>query len=89
MPRGHRHPTLVKYATPATRCSPVVAQLYVALREQRMTYTELARRSGVSKYAIESWRYVRRPSVDNLEACLNVLGYTLAISPLEKKQSVS
>lgn len=45
---------------------------------------EVSRKAGFHSSAIYAWRRRASPSVDNLEATLNVLGYGIIALPLEE-----
>lgn len=53
------------------------------MNDQRTTVQEVAVRSGVCRQSIAMWRTETMPRVDMLDACLNVLGYRLAVVPIE------
>lgn len=59
------------------RAHPAVQKLFANMRAQQTTYEQLAQRSGVSAWTIRRWRRGQLPELGNLEACLNVYGYTI------------
>ena len=58
---------------------PLVKEVFKLMNEQRRELLDVARRSGVSKSAISMWRYDRQPTVANLRAVVNTLGYDLVL----------
>lgn len=65
-----------QYALP-TRCDPLVRQLFAELNRQQMLVCDLADKSGIGRDHFREWRSRRTPRVNDLEACFNVLGFTL------------
>jgi transcriptional regulator with XRE-family HTH domain len=61
------------------RAHPVVQRLYVEMNAQQCTAADVSERSGVNKNTLKDWRTRTAPTIDNLEACLNVLGLELAV----------
>ena len=57
---------------------PLVRQMFELARGQNMGARTLARKAGVGQ-AVHKWAYRSNPLIQNLEACLNVLGYELRI----------
>jgi transcriptional regulator with XRE-family HTH domain len=51
-----------------------------------MGVTDLADRAGVNRSSIRMWRRNRSPGVDNLEACLNVIGYRLVAVKIDREE---
>jgi hypothetical protein len=78
-----------------TRGHPLVRALYEKMLEQRVGVLELSARSGVNANTLKDWRARTCPTVDNLEACFNAVGYTMTIvpidhsSPAEKRRKAS
>jgi len=65
--------------------APLVIRLLVLeMNKQQVTYEEMSRRTGVSRQAIKSWGRRVVPNFANLEACFNVLGYSLVPKELEE-----
>ena len=56
---------------------PLVRVLFVEMNEQQVGIIDLAERSGVNKNTISGWRKKSIPHVENLAACLTVLGMDL------------
>ena len=48
---------------------------------------DLSKRAGMSKDTIRHWRHKSTPKVDDAEAVLNVLGYTLKPVRMPKKEN--
>jgi hypothetical protein len=68
-----------------TRCHPAAKLLFQLMKEQRVTYDELSHYSGVNVTTFKSWRNEKKPSLENLEACLGVLGWRfLPVPGLDK-----
>ena len=61
---------------------PRVKRLFEEMLAQKMPAQRLGKLAGISDKTIRDWQ-TKTPSVANLEACLNVLGLTLAVVPLE------
>lgn len=78
--RGRRGPPKFKVCQHA---HPLVKFLFDRVSEQSIDMLELSTKSGVSYATIRYWitasehRKTSAPSIENLEACLNVVGYTL------------
>lgn len=64
------------------RSHPLVRRFFELVNCRQMTIAAIARRSGVRRNSIFKWRE-STPTLPSLEAALNVLGYRLAIVPLE------
>lgn len=60
-----------------------VARLDELLGEKGVPAYKAATKAGLSINVISAWRNGKEPSVGNLDAVLNVLGYKLAVVPLE------
>lgn len=65
------------------RCHPLVRALLDLCREQQICQLDVADRAGLGRSTIRSWRLRYMPAVDLLDAALNVLGYRLAIVPID------
>lgn len=61
------------------RLHPTVKRLFVEMNAQCVGPLDMADRSGVNKNTFKDWRTRSVPTVDNLDACLNVLGLELAV----------
>lgn len=62
---------------------PLVRELWRHMNDQRAPLRDVAEKAGVGYNAMVGWRTRRLPRIDDLEACFNVLGYTLRPSPLQ------
>lgn len=60
---------------------PTVRRAFELAARERASYVLLHERSGVSCKTIGDWTRGTMPSVANLDAVLNVLGYQLAVVP--------
>lgn len=60
---------------------PLVRRFVEELNAQDTTITEVADRSGVDRHTISGWRYSACPTIDLLNAALNVLDLELVIQP--------
>lgn len=66
--------------------NPHVRKLFARLNQTEITVQQLAEQIPISSYTIHSWAAGRyAPSITNLEAAFNVLGYTLIDRPMEPK----
>lgn len=61
------------------RAHPLVREMTAIQNTVHCGIAEMAERSGVSKSAIHNWQHSNVPRVSDLQACLNALGYELAI----------
>lgn len=77
------------------KANPLVRTLYDKMIEHRVGVLEMSHRSGVNANTLKDWRHRTCPTVDNLEACLNAVGYTLTVvaidksSPAEKRRKAA
>ena len=63
---------------------PAVVFLDARINERRLSAQGICDQAGLGRGTISRWRTEgHSPSVGNLEAVLNVLGYRLAVVPLE------
>ena len=61
------------------RAHPMVRSLFQEMNRQQIGLLDMAERSGINKNTLKDWRTRTVPTVDNLEACLTVLGCELRI----------
>lgn len=61
------------------KAHPTVRYLFTEMNYQQIGLLDMAERSGVNKNTLKDWRTRTVPTVDNLEACLTVLGCELRI----------
>lgn len=59
------------------KAHPIVQKLFREMNKQQIGLLDMAERSGVNKNTLKDWRLRTVPTVDNLEACFNVLGLSL------------
>ncbi len=72
-----RKPGLIK---PKLRLHPHAEFLFAEMAKQQCTAQQMADRSGISKATIFNWSQGRsNPGMIDLEACLNVLGFSIVI----------
>ena len=57
--------------------NPICAFLFQKMEKQDMSISHMARVAGVSRRALHSWKNENSPQLTSIEACLNVVGYTL------------
>ena len=62
---------------------PLVRDLFGEMNRQQLGVLDLADRSGVNANTLKDWRTRTVPTVDNLEACLAVLGLRLKIARVQ------
>lgn len=67
-------------------CHPAVAVLFGEMKAQKITYKEMKKRSGIDTQTLRAWRTRTTPTIDNLEACLNVLELTLLVGKKPKNK---
>ena len=60
-----------------SKANPLVRKLFDEMNAQQIGILDMAERSGVNKNTLKDWRTRTVPTVDNLQACLSVLGYEL------------
>lgn len=58
---------------------PAVRRLFAEMNAQQCSQTEMARRSGVNRNTLKDWKTRTTPTLDNPEACLNVLDLELVV----------
>ena len=61
------------------RCHPLVKELFLEMRKQRLGVVDMADKTGINKNTLKDWRTRTMPRIADLEACFNVLGYTLGM----------
>jgi hypothetical protein len=75
--RGTRFVPLRAHAS----AHPLVREFVELLNRDRLTLTEVERRSGISRCVMHRWRIRSNPSVAMFQAALNAMGYELRIAP--------
>jgi hypothetical protein len=89
--RRYRRPPHKPFQVPTTG-HPALRQLYTLMVEQRTTVDEISQRTGISSTAIMNWKRSiisknrAAAGLENVEACLNVFGYTLIAVPVKQPQ---
>lgn len=58
---------------------PLVRRLFEEMNRQQIGVLDMSERSGINANTLKDWRTRSTPTVDNLEACLGVLGLKLTI----------
>jgi lambda repressor-like predicted transcriptional regulator len=58
---------------PTPRLHPFVSVIFSAMSHQRISYQDVARRSGVSAYTLRNWHRGQLPELANLIAVYEVL----------------
>lgn len=71
---------------PADLAHPLVRQMFAEMNEQQCSQQTMSERSGINKNTFRSWRTKAVPRIDDLEACLNVLGLKIVIRPIKDKE---
>lgn len=64
---------------------PIVRRLFEIMNSQQTLLREVSRRSGIAYDTISCWRTNRQPSLPNIEAALNAVGYEIKIVPINRK----
>lgn len=62
-----------------TQAHPLVRLLFDKMNYERIGLTDVAERAGIARETFKGWRSKHCPKVDDIEACFNVLGYSLTI----------
>ena len=65
------------------RANWLVRIFYDLCDEQRASVVDVADRAGLGRGTVSRWQAENSPRVTSLEAVLNVLGYRLAIVPID------
>lgn len=77
-PEGHDAAQLKTLERVYPNAHPLVRFLFNQMRSQQVSVTHMCTASGVHYNTVTHWRKNRAvPNVANLEACMNVLGYTI------------
>jgi hypothetical protein len=81
---GMKHrPNPKARATIPEGVGPHVKLIFAEMRRLGWTYQALEDASGVRRVTFKAWRHKNRPSLENIEAVLSVLGWTLTPVPNE------
>lgn len=84
-PSGRISPGRYKRVSVPDSAHPLVKRLFAEMASQQCTLTVMSDRSGVNINTLKNWRTRTAPLVENIEACLNVLGLELTVK--ERKDS--
>lgn len=76
-PNPHWHTSPI-----APHAHPFARRFFELLEEEGVALTDVAERAGLSHVTLVKWKSRHKPSIDTLEAALNVLGYRLAIEAI-------
>ena len=74
---GKRMPAFYKHVKIPEHCHPMVRRLFGLMIQQKVSFSEMERRTGIGRNAIWAWGETTSPLLINIEACFNVLDYTL------------
>jgi hypothetical protein len=66
------------------RAGPLVKLAFSEMARQFMTYDMVEEKSGVLRPTLKAWRYKNSPNLQNIEAVLNVLGWSLIPLPNDR-----
>ncbi len=66
-----------RYRPSITNGNPMVKFLFQEMHRQRVCQMDLSERVGLHRDTLRNWRTKYTPRVNDLEAALNYLGYTL------------
>lgn len=66
---------------------PICQFLFHEMEKQGVSKSAMHGLSGVHRRTIRRWQTRGGPQLDNIEACLNVVGYTLKPVPMKGEQS--
>lgn len=58
---------------------PLVRKLFEEMNRQQIGPIDMSDRSGINKNTFKDWRTRTAPTIDNLDACFNVLGFELSV----------
>lgn len=62
---------------PVVNNHPLVKLVYSQLDDQNISYNKMAKLSGVDVSTFSNWKFKCSPTLINIEAVLNALGYDL------------
>ena len=77
-------PRLRQHTVPV-HTHPLVRLLFQELRTRQIPMNDLCRRSGLSINTVINWRSSNAPSLINIEAALNAVGYDLVAVPSNRE----
>lgn len=64
---------------PVENSHPIIKLLYETLEKRGMSYSDLSKKSGINLSTVSNWKYKSNPTLLNLEAALNAVGYDLKV----------
>lgn len=67
---------------------PLAKKFFALLKESKLAILTAEKLSGVSRNTMYKWRNTNVPQVNNLNSCLNVIGYELAIKKLGERECI-
>ena len=65
--------------------NPVVRFLFEEMHRQRCCQMDLSEKVGLHRDTLRKWRTKYTPRINDMEAALNALGYTLKVARLKDK----
>jgi len=69
---------------PPAHAHPLVKRLFAEMNAQQCSQEMMAARSGVGRNTFKDWRTRTDPTLSNLEACFNVLGFELVARKIKE-----
>jgi hypothetical protein len=66
------------------RAGPHVRLAFAEMARQGINYDEMESRSGILRAIQKAWRYKNVPTLQNIEATMNVLGFDFILIPVPK-----
>lgn len=70
-----------------TNNNPIVRFLFEEMYRQRIHECDMSERVGFHRDTIRGWRTKYQPRVQDLEDCLNFLGYKLKIAQIDDNRT--
>lgn len=81
---GRTSPPRYKRVSIPDSAPPLVKRLFVEMAAQHCTLTMMSERSGVNINTLKNWRTRTAPLLENIEACMNVLGLELCVREIKE-----
>jgi|GEM_PF-2414512 len=78
-----RHPIACWKKSIPANLHPLMKTFFKIADESERTAYSIAEDAGVASQIMRLWYKNQKPRIDNLDACLNVLGYELVIRKIE------
>lgn len=82
-PQKRRKNGYIKLPTLPDSAHPLVKVLFSIMRREKISLSWLAKRVGLSREAIGSWRLHSSPHLVSIAACFTALGYELKVSKMK------